>query len=226
LGDVEEELPIVIEVSAAARQLADSVSVLQDLELVLSACEQLSELIRSDSDQPDSASLHAWWTAALVTYVRCFSSGKRGGLSYSDVQSLGENAVAIHETIKGMRDKNIAHSVNPFEQVRVGLVLSPQLRQRTAVEGVAVLASRLLTLDVQWVDALSTLVRGLKKGVAERCETTKPLIPPLERLCIRGSFQPRRLRLDDVLLPPPGSRPRGHRKPGRGGQSLHAALLR
>ena len=57
----------------------------------------------------------ALYTQALVSYVRCFASGKRKGLDsiiLEDVTELKE----IHEHVKSIRDRHVAHPVGDFER--------------------------------------------------------------------------------------------------------------
>lgn len=54
-------------------------------------------------------------TAALVRYFRCLSTGVRLGIQASDLASLSEEDRQAQQYLKDLRDKHVAHSVNPFE---------------------------------------------------------------------------------------------------------------
>jgi hypothetical protein len=73
----------------AATEYADLISIKQDLEFVVNACERLCvELAKPETDRKPVID-QSLWTAALVTYARCFGSGKRTpGLTADDVALL------------------------------------------------------------------------------------------------------------------------------------------
>lgn len=58
------------------------------------------------------------YTQALVSYVRCFSSGRRKGLS-QDIFSKKPDLLAAHTDIKAIRDKHVAHPVSEHEHCNV-----------------------------------------------------------------------------------------------------------
>ena len=60
----------------------------------------------------------ALYTQALVSYARCFSSGRRKGLQPSIFDPKPE-LLAIHLDIKAIRDKHVAHPVNELEHCNV-----------------------------------------------------------------------------------------------------------
>jgi hypothetical protein len=76
--------------SATARKLADIGSISQDLKRAHFFITRLIEA--SDQVLED-----ALFTAALITYRRCFNSGVRLILSKSDVVSLHPQATEIHD---------------------------------------------------------------------------------------------------------------------------------
>lgn len=53
--------------------------------------------------------------SALVSYIRGVTSGKRATRLSTNIFSKIEGAEAAHNYFKNLRDKHIAHSVNPFE---------------------------------------------------------------------------------------------------------------
>lgn len=57
-------------------------------------------------------------TQALVSYVRCFASGWRKGLS-ADVYQSKPEYLAIHNEVKALRDKHVSHSVGEDEHCNV-----------------------------------------------------------------------------------------------------------
>jgi len=108
--------------SDAASEYGDTWLVLYDLEGVVRTCDRLLELIATKSQ--DHVLLESLSTAALIKYVRCFGTGQRTGLCEDDLLGLPGDPVGVHRYFKDLRDKHIAHSVNPLEQVRVGAILA------------------------------------------------------------------------------------------------------
>jgi hypothetical protein len=120
--------------------------------------------------QRDATVLKALWSAALVAYARCFATGKRFGLSNEDVRSLpleGE-VFEFHEWLMNMRNKHVAHSVNPFEIVKVGAVLSAPQQPQRQVEGIATLSMQYMLPDEIGVQQLGGLAAALANVVAQR----------------------------------------------------------
>lgn len=61
----------------------------------------------------------ALYTQALVSYVRCFASGRRSSLHRTIFDERPELA-EIHDQFKGIRDKHISHSVDDsLEHVKI-----------------------------------------------------------------------------------------------------------
>lgn len=161
----EEQLPVVKVAGREAAKLADTASVLQDLGFVVEVCSRLVTLMES-GDDCDSLLIEALWSAALVAYVRAFATGVRHGLSEDDVSGLPGEPVAVHRWYKDLRDKHVVHSVNPYEEVSVGAILS--VDEPKVVEGVAVLSRQLMVGDTQTVSQLRWLASTLRKSIAKR----------------------------------------------------------
>jgi len=60
----------------------------------------------------------ALYTQALVSYVRCFSSGRRKGLN-QDIFAKNPALLAAHADIKSIRDKHVSHPVSEHEHCNV-----------------------------------------------------------------------------------------------------------
>lgn len=153
---------------AQAKALAEAAAIFQDLGFVIQATKQLSALLQAG--EPDQVIARSLFTAALVAYVRCFSSGKRSGLTPDIFAPLQGELVACHNQYKDTRDKHIAHSVNPFEEMLVGAVLAPPDAAVREVEGVACLTASLITYDVDGVKQLGRLASLAQSHVAAKCK--------------------------------------------------------
>lgn len=149
-----------------AARLADLGSIMQDLAYVIGCCERLVPMVEEDS-QPESVLVEALWSAAVIGYCRCFATGKRHGLDEDILMDLPGDPVGLHRFVRDMRDKRIAHSVNPFEQIRVGVVLPPPGTAEAQIEGIVTLSLRHVASSVEGVRGLWQLARTLRERVAE-----------------------------------------------------------
>ncbi len=100
-----------------AERLADLYGIVIDLETVSQLCNKA--IAFEQSRNRDSVVVEGLVTAALVRYSRCFTSGVRFRLRREEIKILGENFLAAHDYFKALRDKFVAHSVNPFEETFV-----------------------------------------------------------------------------------------------------------
>lgn len=114
------ELRVATYQSETARELADLAAILQDLNHVVRVCKLLAQL----PEPRNGDMVRALWAAAVVAYSRCFDTGKRERLATESLAVLEGEPLKVHQFVKQMRDKHIAHSVNAFESVHVGLVLT------------------------------------------------------------------------------------------------------
>src|SRR5260370_5135811 len=111
----------------SAQILADQASIINDLQFVMDCCKRLlTELGRPQEDR-DGVVPQALWSSALVAYARCFSEGRRAGLTIDDVQNLPLQCAVMkfHTWVIGECDKLTAPSADPFEAARIGAALSP-----------------------------------------------------------------------------------------------------
>lgn len=171
-------LPTVALDLPSAQLLADYASVLQDLRYVQECCKRLLKVLAEPENQRDGIVLKALWSAALVAYARCFASGKRFGLSNENVQALPlEGEVSeFHQWLINMRNKHVAHSVNPFEIVKVGAVLSAPDAPQMQVEGIATLSMEYMLPDETGVRQLGGLAAALANQVAQRGQAQQEIV--------------------------------------------------
>ncbi len=141
--------------SDAASKYGDTWLVLYELDGVIATCDRLLELTAAKSQ--DHVLLECHSTAALIKYVRCFGTGKRAGLSEDDLVGLPGDPVGVHRYFKDLRDKHIAHSVNPLEQVRVGVILADDGR----VDALGHLAGRNISMSDEQARTLKSLAAAL-----------------------------------------------------------------
>ncbi len=60
----------------------------------------------------------ALYTQALVSYVRCFTTGRRKGLDIGIFEGRPD-LLKIHDHVKSIRDKHVSHPVSDYEQVNL-----------------------------------------------------------------------------------------------------------
>jgi hypothetical protein len=172
-------LPLTVALDVPAAQvLADQTAVIQDLQFVMESCRRLlAELARPESER-DAVVPVALWSAALVSYARCFSSGQRFGLTTEDLLSLplqGE-VLKFHKWVIEERNRHTRHSADPFEVARVGVTLATRDGAKRQVKGITVLATRHVLVDDTGVRQLGGLASELAKQTAERARAQQDLV--------------------------------------------------
>src|ERR1700688_2230146 len=81
------ELTVALD-TPSARILADQASIIEDLQFVMDCCKRLLTELAKPQEDRDGVVPQALWSAALTGYARCFSEGRRSGLTIDDVQNL------------------------------------------------------------------------------------------------------------------------------------------
>jgi hypothetical protein len=131
-----------------ARESEDYHSLYQDLDFVVSVTRHLRGALLQQGSQPGSDAspvdtadyvLRSLWVAALVTYGRCFHTGKRTWLNESVFDGKPEAVLEWHRYFRNTRDKHITHSVNPFETNATGVHVVDHDGENPRVESVVTL---------------------------------------------------------------------------------------
>lgn len=161
----QQQMPMSELRTPEAEHLGDLSLIVLDLRSTIDICRRLIEELQKG--EQDGVLIEALWTAALVKYTRCFATGKRLGLDEKIFEHFEGDPLGTHGYFIDMRNKHVAHSVNLFEEVRVGVVLSAPSAEARKVEGVAVLTRKLISAEVDGVRNLITLASTLHKRVAE-----------------------------------------------------------
>jgi hypothetical protein len=115
----------------AAQRLASLIGIKSDLERVLWCCERMMERYSGPHLKKDPFDIVGFttpldfddWetlsTTVCVAYARCFKSGIRNSLRDEDLNSEDHELQELHSFLLDLRDKHVAHSVNPFERNQV-----------------------------------------------------------------------------------------------------------
>lgn len=133
--------------SALATELEGYLSIRSDLHYVMRVTFTAIEFLESNQEE-DDFTLATYLNASLVAYARPFNDGVRGlkslKLKSSDIYKDFDGAIDLHEYLMNQRSKLVAHSVNPYEDVGVGIVLNEKGRPIS----VGFLTSRLVSFTV------------------------------------------------------------------------------
>jgi len=90
-----------------ALELADLAARFDDLQTVLRCCERLVSELAAGGGDPDDLALETFWTTAVVSYARCFSTGTTAtGLTADDVTATGlpGDVLDWHRVLLQLRD--------------------------------------------------------------------------------------------------------------------------
>jgi hypothetical protein len=184
-----------------AEILADLYGIRFDLEAASYLCVKAVEL-----GQPrphDYLVVEGLVAAAVIRYGRCFSSGVRLGLHRQDLAALSPEALEAHNYFKALRDKFVAHSVNPFEETYVTASASERDGTRVPIQSVGPGQHR-LELSTDTAEALSRLISAVEgvvhqKVVSEELRLLSVIQAlPLDTIHSGDLHSPGRLQASDV----------------------------
>src|SRR5215467_4641192 len=139
--------------------------------LDLPSARVLAELDRPEEDR-DGVVPQALWSSALVAYARCFSKGRRFGLSTEDVQSLPLHGAVMkfHKWVIEERNKLTTRPADPFEAAKIGAALSSSEQAERRVEGIAIFSAGHVLVDAIGVRQLGGLASELAKQTADQAQ--------------------------------------------------------
>jgi hypothetical protein len=156
-----------------ALALADLAAIFEDLQTVLRCCERLvSELASGD---PDDLTLEAFWTLAVLSYTRCFSSRSTGtGLTPDDVTETGISGDVLgwHKVLMQLRDHYADPAVNPREGFSVGVSQDADGK----ANGVAVTSASPARVDDLTVRQTGAITYGLVRIVDQRIAARQQVV--------------------------------------------------
>lgn len=187
---MQEPKPLLELLDDDAALLASWYAVAHDLRYVTSATKSLVTLLKQP--EPDETLVRSLWASALVSYVRCFGSGRRTRLDTSIYSHLSGDPVGAHQYYKDTRDKHIAHPVNAFEEVRVGIAIG----ESGEAIGIGHLASFRICDSVEGVNQLGvlssvamqhvlTIIKPLEEAILIRAKASPNQLTSLKQLCIQ-----------------------------------------
>lgn len=151
-------------------------AVYRDLEFVVNVSNYLIQVMEQRERQqgePTSVGTssfleQALYTAALVAYVRCFSTGKRKHrLDDSIFKGDAEHLLERHQYYKNTRDKHIAHSVNAFEITKTAAWIKGQDTDAPEIQMVGAIYTYMMSEtidDIRSMMKLATYVQTIVHG--------------------------------------------------------------
>ena len=119
-------------------------------------------------DKQDSILINGIWTAAIIQYCRCFTSGERKGLTDNIFAQMSDGAEEFHEYVKAMRDKFFAYSVNPFEGCETIVVFNDDNSLKDFGVGYGNVAK--LQSTKEGLGNLSKLYKDLRNIIKTKCD--------------------------------------------------------
>ena len=99
------DIPIHASELPECKILADLESIANDLRVVVEITERLI------GGEKDLTLVRAFFSAGLITYRRCFTSGIRNGLTREDISRFAGKALEMHDYLYAQANRLIAHSV-------------------------------------------------------------------------------------------------------------------
>jgi hypothetical protein len=148
-----------------ALALADHAAIFEDLQTVLRCCERL--VAELESGRHDDVALEAFWTMAVLSYTRCFSTRASGaGLTPDDVTATGLNGDVLgwHEVLVALRDHYTDSVVNPREEFSVGVAVDAEGK----ANGIAVTSAPAPRVDDVTVRQTGAIAYALSQTVDDR----------------------------------------------------------
>lgn len=205
-----EQPPVVRHDTPEARRLADLVSVGHDLAFVIGCCGELTTLDDDDEKSRDRKAgfTQALWSSALVAYARSWANGKRLGLSEDVLDQFEGEPRQWHQTLLDLREKHVADSMNPFEEVTIGLMLSPDGSDPRRVDGVGIVTRKLVSHNRQSIQQLAQVAQAVRREVARLAEEQNAVVLEEGRQVPMSELLDREIVRASAPSPQPGSGPR------------------
>lgn len=151
-----------------SNELADIYAILQELKFVIESSMRLANLY--DQKSNDETQKRALYSAALQSYSRCFTSSNRKHLNPNIYSDLEGEPLACHKMYLGMRNRHLAHSVNAFEQMKIGLSLAPVETGIKEIIGVGCYTMLLVYADAENMRQLARLADVARRHLETEIE--------------------------------------------------------
>lgn len=148
-----------------AAGLADLYSVSSDLELAVELCD--SALAMQTDRCVNAMVVEALVSAALIRYMRCFSQSPRRGLKHEEIGRRSKAIRELHQYYQQLRNKFVAHAVNPFEETWVTAMVAIRNGEPQPITALAHSSHRML-LSTGEAQCIKLLANEAAKVVERR----------------------------------------------------------
>ncbi len=95
------------------------------LEMLLPLLAQAEPASAKGKEADASLLVRSLYCFAVVTYVRCFNSGRRQRLKIDDMTGVGRRQRELHDSIVATRNRHLAHAVDDEEETYIFLCRDP-----------------------------------------------------------------------------------------------------
>ena len=162
-----------------AARLASLGGISADLEGVIAYCNYLDQT--SEFEKLNFIVWEAMSSAAVVRYARCFGKGVREPLPQDFFASAPLQLQQSHEYFMAVRSKQVAHSVNDFEENDVVAQIDASFQSSAEIEHIHSTHSRVLGLGFGDTARLTALSQWASARVEALIEAEKQLLLPVVR---------------------------------------------
>ncbi len=142
-------------VAPEVRRLASLEGAEIDMCAVVDVCIRLEAL--SDISKSDVVLWEALSSAVVVRYGRCFNKGVRVSLPHNVILAASTEMETTHAFVSFLRDKHVAHSVNPFEENDVAVQIGDHFVSSMEITSVTTAHGRVLGLSFDMPTQLKEL---------------------------------------------------------------------
>lgn len=178
-----------------AKDLADLNAIVQDLKFTIDTLERLELIVGKDN-----LLMKTLWSSALISYRRCFNSGKRFGLTEKIFKDLKGEPIKAHQYFISQSNKHIAHSVNPFEQIVIDLQLTDPKKEK-AIVAISALGMSLVCTNREGIETFKNLAIVAYKYTRKETERYNKIVLDIaHKMPIDNFYKNRRSR---IVVPGP-----------------------
>lgn len=151
--------------------------IVHDFEFALGCFKRAYSLGRPD---PANIESRAFINSGVVAYARPFVSGVRGVRLHPDMfeEVWNDQDRELHDFLKDLRDKHVAHPVNDFERCDpVGMIVfTPDGTLQEGISGVGVILQTQIGLPLQRLEAAMHHVEYCINYIKQRIDDLRPKV--------------------------------------------------
>lgn len=168
-----------------AEILADLYGIIYDLEIASELCQKAQDLPAHSDVQITEAIV----SSAVIRYGRCLKSSVRLGIDPEDIATMPDEIQVLNRYFVDLRNKYVAHSVNPFDAVFVTASLTEKNGMKLPIKAIHMGAIRVV-LDARVASSLQRLVEAALGMVKEKAKVEESrLLEHLQSLPIEQQHQ-------------------------------------